>query len=134
MPAACGGRDEAFTAETPSTQGVLVVVRKMFTTENAESTEAFVFHGRLWTDPLKCEMSGTLRLRSDDKAISRGDARPAPQARVPGRLVLLEHAGLAWGAEADQPVDGVGRALRGGVVVADLKFAEQADGQHLDAA
>jgi hypothetical protein len=47
MPAVCGGRDEAFTAETPR---VLVVVRKMFTTENAESTEAFVFLGRLWTD------------------------------------------------------------------------------------
>ena len=48
-------------------------------------------------------------------------------------LVARKKARLFWGAQADQAVDGVRSAVATGVVVADLEFAEQTDGEHLDA-
>ena len=35
-------------------------------------------------------------------------------------LAFLQHAGLFGGAQPDQAIDGVGRAMRSGVIVANL--------------
>jgi hypothetical protein len=46
---------------------------------------------------------------------------------------FLQHAGLFRGAQTDEAIDGVRRAMRRGVIMPDLQFTQQADGKHLDA-
>src|SRR6266568_1663383 len=58
---------------------------------------------------------------------------PSPcLSEVPVRPIAQD-AGLFRGAQADEAIDGIRRALLVGVIMAHLQLAEQADGQHLDA-
>ena len=56
--------------------------------------------------------------------------RPGTQVSAK-RPDLLQEA--LFRAQAEDAVYGVGGAVRGGVEVADLEFAEQTDAHHLDA-
>src|SRR5579863_2616630 len=60
----------------------------------------------------------------------RGDQRKGLEVAV---AIFGEDAGLFGSAQAHEAIDGVGRAMLRGVIVAHLQLAEQADGEHLDA-